>query len=445
MTSDPTPSAAAPGPRHGAGLPWSARTWRATANAGLDLGYGLLVGLILLVGLSLGLSLLVVIIGFPILFATLWFGRVGSSAFRFKQSAVLAEPAPGRPWPRRAPGQSVWTQFWRVLSNVGLWLESLHGLLMLGLGLLWFVLVVTAWSGALAALAFPVYASWIPQDAWPATDGLTGAAGRIAIALVGIALLFAASWVAEGTARADSALTRWLLSPSRGEQLRTQVDTLRATRDAAVRTADDERRRIERDLHDGVQPQLVALAMNLGMAQRRIDTDPDRAKELIGEAHEEAKRAIVELRNVIRDVHPAVLNERGLDPALSALAARSPLPVRVQVAPDVADQRFPATIEAVAYFAVAEALTNVARHARADGASVDVWQGPPSEPPIGTAPPTVSLFVKVSDNGMGGALAAPGSGLGGLRDRIAAVDGKMWVESPPGAGTAITVELPCGS
>ncbi len=246
-------------------------------------------------------------------------------------------------------------------------------------------------------------------------------------------LLFVASWVAGLTARADVALARALLGPRESDVLRGQVTALRSTRAAVVDAADAERRRIERDLHDGVQPQLVSLAMNLGLAQRKLDTDPEVASALIGEAHEEAKRAITELRNVIRGVHPAVLAERGLDPALSALAARSPVPVTVDVAPELADRRLPATIEAVAYFVVAEALTNVARHAHAGTATVTVEA------------PADRLVVRITDDGVGGALPVPGSGLAGLRDRVAAVDGTLTVDSPPDGGTVITVELPCAS
>ncbi len=419
-------------------VPWSPRTWRATANAALDLVYGVIAGTVLITGLALGIGLLVLGVGVLVILATLLVARWLGWGFRAKLSGVLLAEVPGRP-PSVPKGTGFWRSLVGVLRDPGRWLELLHGLLMLLLGPLWFTLVTGFWSLALAVLGFPLYASAIPDG--PAVQwrvlGTTYDArellGRVLFGAAGVLLLFVASWVAGLTARADVAMARALLGQRESDALRSEVTTLRSTRAAVVDAADAERRRIERDLHDGVQPQLVSLAMNLGLAQRKLDTDPQAASALIGEAHEEAKRAITELRNVIRGVHPAVLAERGLDPALSALAARSPVPVTVDVARELADRRLPATIEAVAYFVVAESLTNVARHAHAESASVIVEAKGDR------------LVVRISDDGVGGAVPVPGSGLAGLRDRVAAVDGTLTVDSPPGGGTVITVELPCAS
>jgi signal transduction histidine kinase len=198
-----------------------------------------------------------------------------------------------------------------------------------------------------------------------------------------------------------------------------------------VDAAEAERRRIERDLHDGAQQQLVSLAMNLGRAKVRLAEDPEQARALIEAAHADAKQAIVELRNLTRGIHPPVLTDLGLDAALSALAARCPVPVTVDVD---AEPRPSPTIESIAYFVVAEALTNVARHAGASAATVQVrrddgW-----------------LRLVVSDNGHGGAdLAASGTGLAGLADRLSAVDGRITVDSPLGGPTVLVAELPCAS
>jgi len=192
-----------------------------------------------------------------------------------------------------------------------------------------------------------------------------------------------------------------------------------------VAAADAERRRIERDLHDGAQQRLVALAMTLGRA--KATDDPVLAKNLVGEAHGEAKEALVELRNLARGIHPAVLTDRGLDAAVSALAARCPIPVAVDV--DL-PHRASAHSEAIAYFVVAEALTNVAKHAQATRAWLTVEY-------LGDR-----LVVEVLDNGRGGALAT-GIGISGLRDRVRAVDGDLHLSSPPGGGTTLRVELPC--
>ncbi len=430
-------------PAAGRVLPWSPRVWRATASAALAMVYGLVVGGTLLGLLSTGVSLLVVLVGILFIAITPVLGRGGAMAYRFKQEAVLGSVIPGRPWPSTSdPSWGSWQRAWRVLSNPGLWLETLHAILMLILGPIWFGLVSVSWTLALAAVAFPFYASSIPGTP-PLVEGLgfdyRELGPSIAIGLVGLVGLFVAAWFAELGARADDALARGMLAPSEAEILRSRVSTLQTTREAAVRSADDERRRIERDLHDGVQPQLVSLAMNLGRAQRKLDTDPAGARVLVDEAHEQAKQAIVELRHIIRGVHPAVLSERGLDPALSALAARSPVPVWVQVDPTVSASRFDPAVEAVAYFCVAEALTNVARHAGATRARVIVWQLPAD-----TSAPR-RLLLCVQDDGRGGAVARPGSGLSGLEGRIVAVDGRLWVQSPAGQGTTITVELPCAS
>jgi signal transduction histidine kinase len=170
--------------------------------------------------------------------------------------------------------------------------------------------------------------------------------------------------------------------------------------------------------------------MNLGRAKEKLNDDPEAARQLVTQAHQEAKESITALRNVVRGVHPAVLTDRGLDAALSALAARSPVPVRLDV--DVA-QRPGRTAEAVAYFVVSEALTNIARHAAARHATVHVERD------------RDRLLVSVADDGRGGATETPGSGLAGLRDRVAAIDGTFVLHSPPGGGTTVTVEVPCGS
>ncbi len=233
----------------------------------------------------------------------------------------------------------------------------------------------------------------------------------------GAGALYAAPWLARGVAAVQVAMARLLLEPGERERLIGRVDTLEETRAGMVAAADAERRRIERDLHDGAQQRLVALAMTLGRA--KATEDPALARTLVGEAHGEAKEALVELRNLARGIHPAVLTDRGLDAAVSALAARCPIPVAVDV--DLPHRAAPAS-EAIAYFVVAEALTNVAKHAQATRAWLTVEF-------LGDR-----LVVEVLDNGRGGALAT-GVGIGGLRDRVRAVDGDLHLSSPPGGGT----------
>ncbi|HEY3610977.1 MAG TPA: histidine kinase, partial [Pseudonocardiaceae bacterium] len=187
-------------------------------------------------------------------------------------------------------------------------------------------------------------------------------------------------------------------------------------------------RRIERDLHDGAQQRLVAVAITLGRAKNKLDNDPESARALIDEAHADAKQAVAELRDLARGIYPAVLGDRGLDAALSALAARSPVPVAVDV--DVSP-RPPAAVESAAYFIVAESLTNLAKHSAADSAQVSVRRS------------GNSVTVRVTDDGHGGAEVRLGGGLAGLADRAATIDGVMTVRSPPGGPTVVTAELPC--
>ena len=304
------------------------------------------------------------------------------------------------------------------MRSRGAWLELCYGLVALPF-VGWFggFLVFFAWGAALALLTFPLWG-------WAADGGgeLFGwDIGFVPSAVVHVAFgagaLYAAPWLSRGVAAVQVAMARLLLEPGERERLIGRVGTLEETRAGMVAAADAERRRIERDLHDGAQQRLVALAMTLGRA--RATEDPALARTLVDEAHGEAKEALVELRNLARGIHPAVLTDRGLDAAVSALAARCPIPVAVDV--DLPHRASP-TSEAIAYFVVAEALTNVAKHAQATRAWLTVEY-------LGDR-----LVVEVLDNGVGGALAT-GVGLGGLRDRVRAVDGDLHLSSPPGGGT----------
>ena len=213
-------------------------------------------------------------------------------------------------------------------------------------------------------------------------------------------------------------------------ELRARVAEVRASRARLVEASDEARRRLERDLHDGAQQRLVALSVNLRLARSALDRDPAAAAELLDECSAELKQATEELRELARGIHPAVLTDRGLDAAVGALAARASVPVEVHAVPE---ERLPAPVEAAAYFVVAEALTNVARYADATHAEVRVERV------------NGHVTVDVSDDGKGGADPSHGSGLRGLTDRLAALDGTLEVESRAGAGTRVHAEIPCGS
>jgi signal transduction histidine kinase len=218
-----------------------------------------------------------------------------------------------------------------------------------------------------------------------------------------------------------------LLGPNR---LQRRLADLTESRAGVMDAADAERRRIERDLHDGAQQRLMSLAMNLGLARAGLPDLPDEAKRVIVDAHEDAKEALAELRALVRGLHPAVLDDRGLDAALSGIAARASVPVRLHV--DMPHRASP-TVEAVAYFMVAEALANIAKHAHATRAGIEVRRH-------GDV-----LTVTVTDDGIGGADPSRGTGLDGLAHRVRSVDGTLSVSSPAGGPTSVTAELPCAS
>ena len=212
-------------------------------------------------------------------------------------------------------------------------------------------------------------------------------------------------------------------------ELRARLEELRASRARLVQAGDAERRRLERDLHDGAQSRLVALALMLGQVQRRVGGDAE-AAALLDRARGELNTSLGELRELARGIHPPALTERGLGPALRGLAARAPVPVALDAG---GDERLPQPVEIAAYYIVAEALTNVAKYARATEASVAVRRT------------DGRVTVEISDDGVGGADAGAGSGLRGLGDRVAALDGSLAVHSPPGGGTRVVAQLPCAA
>jgi signal transduction histidine kinase len=210
-------------------------------------------------------------------------------------------------------------------------------------------------------------------------------------------------------------------------ELRAQLAELRASRARIVTAGDEERRRLERNLHDGAQQRLLSLGLALQLVRGELGPEANGAVTLLGEAEEELGAALAELRELAQGIHPVVLTEHGLGPALSTLAARAPLPVDVEALPG---ERLPAPVEAAAYFVVSEALANVVKHARASSVR------------LSAVCRDGSLVVEVTDDGIGGAEAKEGSGLAGLSDRVHALDGDVTVESTPGCGTRVRAELP---
>ncbi|MCX4674997.1 sensor domain-containing protein [Streptomyces sp. NBC_01433] len=247
-----------------------------------------------------------------------------------------------------------------------------------------------------------------------------------AVTLVGLFVLWPVlPFIVRALANADRAMVRGLLSPS--DELERRIAELESDRGVVVDTAAADLRRIERDLHDGAQARLVALAMGLGLAKEKLTDDPEAAARMVDEAHGEVKVALQELRDLARGIHPAILTDRGLDAALSAIASRCTVPVKVSV--DL-ESRPAQAIEGSAYFTVSELLQNVSKHSGAHSASVDVWRS------------SDRLLIQVRDDGSGGARMDGGTGMAGLAERLGAVDGLFVLDSPVGGPTTVTAELP---
>ncbi len=378
--------------------------------------------------LSLGVSLLLVL-GIGILFllaflyllwATSWLEHerveglygFGVPALRARRSGV---PGFGG-WMRTLWQQFVDGQMWRGVASAAI-------ATVLGLIVLPTVAGLVAWVGLVFAPLGAGDTGRVPgtgfqiEDGWAIGLGVLGVVISLAV-LLGVALLHAV-------------LTRAILVPSQEAQLAAQAQAAGAQRAGAVRASEVERTRIERDLHDGVQPRLVSVAMTLGLAQQKIDDDPAAAKALVDEAHTSTKAAITELRQLARGIHASVLDDRGLDAALSALAARSPIPVQLDVR---VDGRCSTQAEAAVYFAIAESLTNAAKHSRGSEARVVVRRRDDG-----------TLWARVEDNGIGGARVLPGGGLDGITNRILAAGGTARLDSPAGGPTALEVSVPCAS
>lgn len=386
--------------------------------------------IVTLAAVSAGLAV-TVLLAVPFVWLTFVLSRGLARVERSRTAAlmgvIIEDPVP----PLTRPNW--WGRLWERVRSRPRWKELGHHVARLVVDTLAVALVSAAWCGSLAMLLLPAYVDALPGDSakfW--FFELTAGPGAWAAALVGlIGLVFIAPWITAGFAQLQLRLAQVLLGADPEAVHAQEVARLETRRTAAVDSAEAERRRIERDLHDGAQQRLVALAANLGVARDKLEhADTDGGREMVAEAHEEAKAALREIRDLVRGIHPVILEDRGLDAALSAVVARSPIPVELDV--DVAE-RPPAAVESAAYFVVSEALTNVARHAHATRAYVSIAQA------------GSRLVIEVRDNGQGGADIGAGTGLRGLRDRVTGLGGSMYVISPPGGPTTISVELACGS
>jgi signal transduction histidine kinase len=377
--------------------------------------------MVTLVSTSVGL-IAAFLVGIPLLVVTGFIARALATFERARMRLFLdleIAHRPGRPHGFKA-----------LLTDGPTWRAIAYPIVAFPLAVATFATAATAFGGSLALISMPAWINRVPSH--HANLGFTTvsdphvawwvAVGGVAIGIVGIGLVVALTTV-------EGALAKAMLGVSAAE-LAKRVDELEGSRAAVVDAADAERRRIERDLHDGAQQRLVSLAMNLGRARARYEDDPEAARLLLDEAHADAKHALVELRDLARGLHPAVLTDRGLDAALSGLAGRSPVPVTLDV---TVEPRCNPTIEAIAYFVVSEALANVAKHSGASRADIVVRR-------VGDR-----LHLWIADDGVGGAVAHQGSGLAGLADRVGGVDGTLQIDSPTGGPTHLKVDLPCES
>ncbi|MCW7990227.1 sensor histidine kinase [Streptomyces sp. SID8375] len=424
------------GPRVPVGLsaPFSGRTWREFLYLFLSLPMSVLMFVYAITVISLGAGLLVTFLGIPVLAGGLAGSRALGGLERARARALLGLDV-ADPEPARAPKPGLMGWVGAVLKSGVSWRHLVYSVLHMPWAVFSFVFSVTFWSVGWALLAYPLwrwtFLAYLDQPGiqmWgdgrgngiyldtPADIGFTSG--------LGLLLVLAGPWVIHGLTQVDRVMVHGLLGPS---SLATRVSQLESDRGVVVDTAAADLRRIERDLHDGAQARLAALAMDLGLAKEKLAEDPEAAARMVDEAHGEVKIALQELRDLARGIHPAILTDRGLGPALSALSARCTVPVTVTV--DL-DHRPAAAIEGIAYFTASELLQNVSRHARATSATLDVWR---------TAD---RLMVLVADNGGGGAHTGSGTGLAGLAERLDAVDGLLIVDSPVGGPTSITAELP---
>ncbi|WP_336641402.1 sensor histidine kinase [Microbacterium sp. USHLN272] len=377
-------------------------------GTGLGLLFAFGIGLVFLVGLVYAL------------FGVGWFEVARVSALYRTPIAPLRLRPRERPgfggWLRALGRQTIDGRMWRALANFAIAVLLGFIVLRLAAAFAWSVVISFAPLTSAESVVGP-FGGGALLVAWAPLVGILGIAASVA-GMIGLALL-------------HRTLSLAIVVRSREAELTEQVRTTTAQREGAVRAADVERTRIERDLHDGVQPRLVSVGMTLGLAQQKIETDPDAAKELIAEAHTSTKAAITELRQLARGIHASVLDDRGLDAALSALAGRSHIPVSLDVR---MDGRCSREAEAAVYFSIAESLTNAAKHSRASEARVTVRIREGN-----------TLWARVEDNGMGGAQVQPGGGLDGIANRVLAAGGTFRLESPQGGPTSLEVNVPCAS
>jgi signal transduction histidine kinase len=407
--------------------PLTRACWRETLYLLLGLFTGTVAFTVVVTGIATAAGLSMLILGLPLAALAAHINRWLCELDRGRAALVLGERLPARYEP--PVGKTQIGRWVSVLRDRQTWRDAVWLFGGFPVTVAGFVVAVGVWAGAVELLAFPLYGWTFPDHDWVGRhELLLGLVGPP----IGLVCTVLAAWIVRGVALLQVRMATALLAPSRAEALERRVEALADTRAGAVEAATTELQRVERDLHDGAQARLVALSMDLGLAEQRLAAaDAESARSHVAAAKTQAREAMAELRDLVRGIGPSILRDRGLDAALTALVAgrTPPVDLRVEVARTDVGAR-----ETAAYFVVAEALANARKHASADRVSVRVWEDAAGR-----------LVVEVLDDGVGGADLDAGSGLSGLRKRIAALDGVLEVASPVGGPTTVRAVLPCAS
>ena len=384
-----------------------------------------------------GVGLTVLWVGLPLVMVTFMMARGFATLERARIGPILGRRMP-HPVYKRATRPGFWRKILTPLSDGQSWLDLLHGIFRFIPSTVAFCFALVWWVGTVSGLTYVLWDWSIPRGPdntdLPELLGMGDAWSTRVIFYMAVGVFFAGTLypVVRGVALLEALFARGLLSGV--NELREQVASAEAARDtaqlqkaAAVSAEATALRRLERDIHDGPQQRLVRLAMDLGRAEQQFATDPEAARATVAEALSQTRETLDELRALSRGIAPPILVDRGLQAALTALAGRSTVPVDLDTPPMT---RLDPGVESTAYFVVAEALTNVAKHSHATEVQVSLRRY------------ESSLMVTVADDGVGGASLAKGHGLAGLSDRVQAAGGILTVDSPEGAGTTLTAALP---
>jgi signal transduction histidine kinase len=411
--------------------PLDPATWRAVLAVLLGIGITGLAFNALFAIWSIGGSLLVVLVGIPIIGFGVELCRFFARAERWRMEVVDGEPMRAHAYRRvdwtPAEPFGAWLRQYAEgqFLDVNRWRDVVYVLIGFPLAVIEFVVVVVLWAAVVGLLI----GTLVLIGPWPVGGEAVPAIAPVVTAVLGLALLPVAAFVTRGVMLLHRVIVDTLLCVSQAEALRQETVRLRESRSAAVELEASELRRIERDLHDGAQQRLVMMAMDLGRAEEKIDSDPTAAKQLVADARQQSRMALAELRDLVRGTAPSILADRGLVAAVASIAGRGSVPTVID-SRRIEGLRFSPAVERAGYFAAAEALTNVAKHSDATRSDVIFWRD------------SSNLYVEVWDNGRGGATFGAGGGLAGLRDRAATLDGTVQLVSPPGGPTMVRVALP---